>query len=195
MACRIWKYIGLKKECPNCNKIFEPKRNKKKVKYCSLKCSYEHRKVGWNSKRKKALKKAGYKCEKCGNTERLNVHHKEKAVYGKGHGPLKESNNSLSNLIVLCAKCHMKEHGVGVKRFTGKGICLSCGKKFTYYPKSNRGKYCSRKCAYENSNLKLVPIACICIQCGLEFQGLKKSKFCSNKCKSRWHYANKKREK
>jgi len=190
------KYGKIIKECLYCKKRFELKTNKgKKRTFCSLKCYYNNLKIGWKSKRKEALKKAEFKCQKCGSEEKLNVHHKEKAIYGKGHGPLKESNNSLDNLIVLCAKCHKKEHSNGIKRFTEKGVCLACGKKFMYYPKSNRGKYCSRECAYKNPNLKLIPIICKCIQCNLKFQGLKKSKFCSNKCKSRWHYANKKRKK
>ena len=39
-------------------------------------------------------------CVHCGSTENLHVHHID-----KNHG-----NNSLNNLLVLCASCHKKEH-------------------------------------------------------------------------------------
>ena len=139
----------MKKQCTFCKKIFEPKYNKKKVrKYCSLKCCYEHRKTGWKSKRLEALRRARNKCERCSSQEKLHVHHKEKAIYKRGHFPKKGSNNNLSNLLVLCSSCHVKEHSTGVKRFVGKAKCVRCRKEFKYYPKSNRGKYCSRGCFY-----------------------------------------------
>ncbi len=190
MVGKIWKYKGQKKECVMCHKIFEPKYNKRNEwKYCSLKCCYKHRKVGWNSKRKEALKRAKNKCEKCGTTKKLYVHHIKPAIYSKkGHSPSKESNNKLDNLIVLCPSCHNKEHSEGIKRFTGKGKCFKCGKEFLYYPKSNRGKYCSRDCFYHYGKSVELKFKKECIFCGRSYFGVKKSKFCSKKCKSRDFY-------
>ena len=193
MACKIWKYIGLKIECPNCHKIFEPKSNKRKSKFCSLKCVFDYRRKISKSlqiRKQEILKKANGKCQKCGFKGKLHVHHRNKAeYYPKGHSPINGEQNNPENLIALCIFCHRKEHSKGVRRFTEIGKCIACGKEFKYYPKSNRGKYCSRKCAYSNSNLKLIPIECTCIYCGLKFMGLKKSKFCCRNHKSRWHYA------
>lgn len=177
-------------ECEYCRREFEIPYNKhKKWRFCSLECCYAWRRensIGWKINREKALKKANYKCEKCGKMETLQVHHKEKAIYLKGHSPSKETNNNLDNLIVLCNSCHKKEHSKGIKRFIGKGICLACGKKFRFYPKSNRGKYCSRKCAYKSDTS--IKIKKKCVFCGNNFLGKKKAKFCSIKCKSRDFY-------
>lgn len=30
------------------------------------------------------------------------------------------------------------------------GTCITCGKKFSYYPSNRSGKYCSKKCCYSN---------------------------------------------
>jgi len=50
----------------------------------------------------RALKEFGEVCSLCGETERccLEVHHKDR----------NRDNNSLDNLIVLCANCHLKVH-------------------------------------------------------------------------------------
>jgi len=51
----------------------------------------------------KALINAGHKCEKCGETYELQVHHKDyKKVGGK---------DVIENIKVLCKECHEKEHG------------------------------------------------------------------------------------
>lgn len=56
----------------------------------------------WPAARKRALARAGHRCEKCGSASRLEVHHKEHRKDGGGH--------ALRNLIVLCRRCHFSEH-------------------------------------------------------------------------------------
>lgn len=67
----------------------------------------------------------GYKCSKCGSAENLQIHHKDH----RGHNvPEKERNNSMSNLEVLCGKCHGHLHGsiAGWSRKHDK--CRLCGR-------------------------------------------------------------------
>ena len=46
-------------------------------------------------------------CVKCGDKENLHVHHRD----GNGTNVVaKKRNNKISNLIVLCFKCHMLVH-------------------------------------------------------------------------------------
>ena len=49
------------------------------------------------------LKKAGYKCSKCPATEGLDVHHTD------------YDNQTIDTLIVLCRRCHRKEHGADIE--------------------------------------------------------------------------------
>ena len=51
--------------------------------------------------REKAIREYGQVCQGCGKTDDVLVHHR--------NGD--RSDNSLSNLIPLCAKCHGKVHG------------------------------------------------------------------------------------
>ena len=52
---------------------------------------------------KRVLERDGWRCRKCGSLENLQVHHK---IHRSQQG-----NDSLENLITLCAYCHVKEHG------------------------------------------------------------------------------------
>jgi 5-methylcytosine-specific restriction endonuclease McrA len=52
--------------------------------------------------RYEVLERDGYACVKCGNTEKLTVHHKIERKHGGG--------NAHSNLVTLCRKCHIREH-------------------------------------------------------------------------------------
>ena len=55
-----------------------------------------------------AKRRAGNKCEECGNTsDNLHVHHKIPRSQGGNHSPL--------NLIVLCTRCHSKKKARGHK--------------------------------------------------------------------------------
>jgi len=52
---------------------------------------------------KRVLERDGSRCQKCGSLENLQVHHKIKRSQIR--------NDSLANLVTLCAYCHMAEHG------------------------------------------------------------------------------------
>ena len=60
----------------------------------------------WKSKRKRKLGCAGYACESCGVTHKkgvtLDVHHK---TYKR------VTKERMSDLQVLCRKCHKRKHG------------------------------------------------------------------------------------
>lgn len=52
--------------------------------------------------RRKILKRDNYKCVECGSDEKLNVHH----IIQRSKG----GDNSESNLVTLCLKCHAEKH-------------------------------------------------------------------------------------
>jgi hypothetical protein len=54
----------------------------------------------WRRARAAALKAAGNRCEVCGATDRLEVHHID------GGSPLEPGANTLSNLKVVCVRHH-----------------------------------------------------------------------------------------
>ena len=55
--------------------------------------------------RRKAFKNLPNKCKFCGVKEHLTVHHLD------GN----KNNNLLTNLIILCNKCHNKKHNIKEK--------------------------------------------------------------------------------
>lgn len=59
----------------------------------------------------KVYERDGGKCQVCGSTEKLCVHHKDKSGWSK---PREEKNNDMSNLILLCNSCHTKIHRNGI---------------------------------------------------------------------------------
>ncbi|MCK9568964.1 HNH endonuclease [Candidatus Pacearchaeota archaeon] len=69
----------------------------------------------------KVYDRDGGKCQVCGSTEKICVHHKDKTGWGK---PRNEKNNDMSNLILLCNSCHMKIHRLeyNMKRKKGDPI-------------------------------------------------------------------------
>lgn len=58
--------------------------------------------AGWRKRRQRALKRAGYRCEKCGSRRRLEAHHLTYARLGRERA---------ADLMVLCHTCHAAEHG------------------------------------------------------------------------------------
>lgn len=52
---------------------------------------------------KRVLERDGWRCQRCGSLENLQVHHKIRRS--------QQGNDSLGNLETLCAYCHMHEHG------------------------------------------------------------------------------------
>jgi hypothetical protein len=61
----------------------------------------------WDIMRKKALKRDNYKCQFCGKTRKVVVHH----IVGYNVS----EDNSLDNLITLCVSCHVKLEWILVK--------------------------------------------------------------------------------
>ncbi len=57
----------------------------------------------WQEKRLAALKRAGYRCQLCNADAELHVHHR--TYERRGH-------EWDSDLIVLCAPCHRRHHGI-----------------------------------------------------------------------------------
>jgi len=52
---------------------------------------------------KNVLERDGWRCQRCGSLENLQVHHKIKRS--------QQGDDALANLVTLCAYCHMAEHG------------------------------------------------------------------------------------
>jgi len=61
----------------------------------------------WQRVRKAKLKQAGYRCEKCGAKERLDIHHLTYARLG---------HERMSDLKTLCRGCHTVQHNKDKKR-------------------------------------------------------------------------------
>lgn len=57
----------------------------------------------WRETRRLALQRVGHRCQKCGATKRLQVHH---LTY------LRRGAEDLDDLEVLCRGCHEAEHGI-----------------------------------------------------------------------------------
>jgi len=92
----------------SCNKPLPPRRRK----WCSDKCVKYYRRIvdnnhDWNSARKAAKKRDGYKCVKCGKGKeaKLEVNHKTPLV-GSGYGF--SCNHHLDGLETLCHSCHVE---------------------------------------------------------------------------------------
>lgn len=57
------------------------------------------------------LRRTTFRCEICAATNRrLYIHHKDELGYSKTNTP----NNNHANLLIVCAKCHMQLHKIGV---------------------------------------------------------------------------------
>jgi 5-methylcytosine-specific restriction endonuclease McrA len=52
---------------------------------------------------KRVLERDGWRCQKCGSLENLQVPHKIKRS--------QQDSDSLLNLVTLCVHCHLDEHG------------------------------------------------------------------------------------
>ena len=65
------------------------------------------RSATWRRKRAAALKRAGFRCQVCNGSKRLDVHHRTYARLG---------NELVDDLEVLCRDCHNERHGRGADR-------------------------------------------------------------------------------
>ncbi|MBF0345718.1 MAG: HNH endonuclease [Nitrospirae bacterium] len=60
----------------------------------------------WYDLRKKALKRANYKCEMCGANKPLNAHHvRYPIIYKMDH---------IDNIVIVCRRCHKLSHGIRI---------------------------------------------------------------------------------
>ena len=56
----------------------------------------------WQTKRRTILKRAGYKCRKCGKRHATQVHHETYKRIGR---------ERLRDLTAVCGRCHKRIHG------------------------------------------------------------------------------------
>jgi 5-methylcytosine-specific restriction endonuclease McrA len=56
---------------------------------------------GWGRRHKALIReRAGHQCESCGATGRLDIHHRDRT----------KTNHHPDNLVVLCRRCHKRDH-------------------------------------------------------------------------------------
>lgn len=102
------KSIKYLKKCKICGKSF--KTNREKQILCSHVCHKKRAKKRatlvdskkWIKLKEYCLERDNYTCQECGSIENLHCHH-IMSIYEEG-------DNSVDNLIILCAKCHYKKH-------------------------------------------------------------------------------------
>ena len=99
-----------KVHCIICNNIIYTNRNDRR--FCSNKCARFERKsleLHKSLNREYFLERANFQCEKCKieNNNNLEIHHII-PIYKGG-------KDKFENLIVLCDKCHQKEHHFKIK--------------------------------------------------------------------------------
>ncbi len=64
---------------------------------------------------KRVLERDGWRCQRCGSLENLQVHHMAKRSH--------QGNDRPDNLVTLCAYCHMAEHGqLGYNMTAGQAL-------------------------------------------------------------------------
>jgi 5-methylcytosine-specific restriction endonuclease McrA len=97
------------KTCPACGTIFNRKRYNGTLEdmgryrtrlFCSQSCANTRTVVVKDTLHWRARKHLGKSCRDCQTTERLHVHHDDR----------NPENNDPTNLITLCASCHLKLH-------------------------------------------------------------------------------------
>lgn len=133
------KCVAWKKKCVHCHKEFTT--TSRRQKFCCNECAKKHaKKVKENRARYSKIKpverlrvrlhtlavdmvkllcdlgEREWKCDCCGATEGLEVHHKDKFNW---------ADNTPSNLMLLCKKCHAKEHSRVEAELDEQGILLS----------------------------------------------------------------------
>lgn len=142
--------------CLHCGKTFRrPPTWAKTAKYCSRSClgkanarkngmdqaGPEHPRWDNGAYRNYALRHHGERCQRCGATDDLHVHHIDRD----------HSNNTLDNLMVLCESCHQTEHAHDRPINKISKTCPTCGHTFYAWPHEiDTNIYCSRECAHAN---------------------------------------------
>ena len=93
------------------SKTKSPVKNKKqkvKTPYVFIPYKKQLADVRWKRLREKVLNKRGHKCERCGSTENLQIHH---LVYRKKRYAWQYGIN---DLVVLCDTCHLHAHNLNL---------------------------------------------------------------------------------
>ena len=106
-------------KCHKCEILFSSGKRGALPEFCSS-CRpsaykekyYHYQKINKDSPsslliRREVLERDNFTCQECGSQKQLDVHHKDGNSYRRVGA---EANNSLSNLITLCHKCHMNKH-------------------------------------------------------------------------------------
>lgn len=113
-----WHYITFKDKIEEVRKKWWPKyyqKNKERMnRYATQyhkrdyvkkkKAEYDKKRrnlIRFDGNRERALKRANYQCEMCGEKKDLHVHHIDGKSYYNGI-----PNNKLNNLMVVCRNCH-----------------------------------------------------------------------------------------
>ena len=106
-----WKKTNKGKECEKRYRQGEAYRKRKETEYASEEYKEAKRKKidreRFSGMRQAVLARDGYKCVLCGSTEQLQIHHKDHI--GRNHSA-DERNDTMENLVTLCASCHIKQH-------------------------------------------------------------------------------------
>jgi 5-methylcytosine-specific restriction endonuclease McrA len=79
---------------------------------------------------RRVLERDGWRCQKCGSLENLQVHHKIKRS--------QLGSDLMSNLVTLCAYCHMAEHGQLCFETHQRSVRLRRGLRWSKSPTSTQ---------------------------------------------------------
>lgn len=104
-------------KCQSCGTEFY--REVSTQRFCFRKCSDRAKKdFYYGGKYSEVMNRDGNKCKKCGAVKELCVHHIDHS--GSHRVEAFEANNELSNLVVLCNKCHKDIHSLTYKLLAEK---------------------------------------------------------------------------
>ncbi len=124
------------RNCSLCGTEFFPNKFAPNKKYCSERCSglvasrayYARTPKAENTQRAqkyraggnwiKAMEQGNRKCEICGATEKLHVHHRD------GTGEDEVANHQTENLVILCNSCHSQVHRIKYRIIDGQVYVL-----------------------------------------------------------------------
>ena len=90
----------------------------------------------WNIIRRSVLQRDGHRCQVCGDSTNLSVHHIVPLSAG--------GDSTFSNLRVLCHSCHQKEHGHPASASRKKRFHIRIRHQPMYIPATFFGDWISR---------------------------------------------------
>jgi 5-methylcytosine-specific restriction endonuclease McrA len=138
------------KHCETCGVLMTRKRFGARLedhsvfmrrRFCSLTCANTNAVVGKNAHHRRAKKFRATTCALCRATEGLHVHHLDR----------NHENDDPTNLITLCASCHLKLHWredrdkrMAAMRRNPLQPCVMCG--IMFHPIRAKTQTCSPAC-------------------------------------------------